>query len=123
MNHENEPTFCVTAMRYSSNAAAERAYGQMVRVFARWSGSGDSLYRFTLDGLPTLAVLSWSSSDEHLAAIASLPWGAGEPVVLPTSVCQQLALRSVEAAPSHPHTIRRVYRDPTGAVLSDRELP
>jgi hypothetical protein len=110
-------------MRYRSNSAATLAYEKVLPVFSRWVASGDSLYRFTLDGHPTLAVLSWSSSEEHIAAVASLPWGAGEPVVMPTAVCQQLALRSVEAAPQRPHTIRRVHRGPTGEVLRDQELP
>jgi hypothetical protein len=123
MSDTDEPVFSVTAMGYRTNGAAAAAYERIVRVFARWSESGDSFYRFTLNGEPTLSVVAWSPAEEHMAAIASLPWGTGEPVVLPAGVCEQLARRSIEAAPHRRHSIRRVYRDPTGAVLRDEELP
>jgi len=119
MAHDAEPTFSVVAMSYPSNGPSAQAYEQMMPVFARLNGTGDSLSRFTLDGAPIIAVVAWSPTEDHVATIASLPWGAGHPVVLPPAVTQQLARRSLEAAPKHPDSIRRIHRDPTGRVLRD----
>jgi hypothetical protein len=50
MSDAGVPVFAVTAMRYRSNSAATLAYEKVLPVFSRWVASGDSLYRFTLDG-------------------------------------------------------------------------
>lgn len=39
------------------------------------------------------------------------------------AIRQQLALRSLEAAPRKPDVTRRVFRDPASRILADRELP
>jgi hypothetical protein len=57
MSDAGVPVFAVSAMRYRSNSAATLAHEEVLPVFSRWVASGDSLYRFTLDGHPTLAVL------------------------------------------------------------------
>jgi hypothetical protein len=118
-----EPVFSVVALRYRSNGAAARAYERVLRSFCVWEDSGDSLYRCVVAGAPTLVVVSWAPTDEHLAAVASLPWGDGEPVVLPMIVRQELAQRSLEARPKSPSTIRRIFRDATGRVIGEHEMP
>jgi hypothetical protein len=123
MSDDDKSVFSVVAMSYRSNGASSRAYERVLRSFRAWPGSGDSFYRCSVAGAPTLVILSWTPTDEHLAAVACLPWGEGEPVVLPVDVRQRLAQRSLEAAPQRPHTIRRVYRDPTGRVIRDHEFP
>lgn len=117
------PAFAVTAMPYRRNKDAAAAFERLQPLVVRWNGVGDSLYRCTVNGAPTVAILTWRPTGEHLAAIATLPWGADKPVALPSEVCQQLAARSQQASPKRERTIRRVYRDPTGAVLRDAELP
>jgi hypothetical protein len=118
---DDEPTFAVTALCYRTNAASSAAYERIMPFFVAWNATGDSLYRFTLDGSPTIAALTWTVTEEHLADIAALPWGRdGEPVPLPPTVCHQLAARSREAAPQRPDSIRRVHRGPTGEILRDR---
>lgn len=123
MSETAERDFAVTAMRYPGNAQAALTYERILRKWRRRHSAGDSLYRIQLDGAPVLAVVSWSTNAKDASALASLPWGDGEPVVLPVEVCQQLARRSLEACPRRPNTIRRVHHGPTGAVLRDREYP
>lgn len=116
--------FSVAAMRYHSHSAASRAYERLMPEFARWRKGEDSLLRFAVDGEPTVAVLCWDPTAQRLNEIAALPWGdEGEPVLLPPSIVQQLAERSLRAMPERPGRTRRVFRGPTGQVLSDRELP
>jgi hypothetical protein len=121
MTDHARQSFSVTALRYPSQGAAACAYERVMAEFRGWH-SGDSLYRFALDGEPTVAVLSWTPTGEHLAAIAALPWGEGQPVALPASITQELAQSSLKAAPKRPGRTRRIFRDPAGTVLSDREL-
>jgi hypothetical protein len=110
-------------MRYQSHGGAARAYERVISKLTARRSSGDSAYRCLIAGRPTVAVLSWNPTPEHLAAVAALPWGEGESVIVPARIGQQLAARSLQAAPQLPNRIRRVFRDPTGRVLSDRELP
>jgi hypothetical protein len=121
--NNDELTFTIAAMSYHNNRAGAAAYERILRAFSTSVNCGDSFYRCLVRGVPTLVILSWMLDDAHLAAIAALPWGDGTPVVLPPAVGQQLAQRSLAAAPKHPNTIRRIYRDPAGRVLRDHEFP
>lgn len=116
----SEPTFALTALAYPSMSAAGAAYERLHAVFAERPDSGDSLYRFALDGTAVIALVAWEPTPERLEAIAALPWGVGEAVVLPPEVGQQLARRSRAAAPTSPNATRRIHRGPTGRVLRDR---
>lgn len=120
--NNDELTFITTAMSYSSNRAAADAYERIFAAFSR-SDAGDSIYRLLVGGTPTVAVLSWTLDHAHLTFIASLAWGDGTPIALPREAAQQLALRSREAAPPRPDTIRRIQRDPAGRVIRDYEFP
>lgn len=87
---------------YPSHGVAARAYERVLDSFTACRTNGDSAYRFQLGDRFVVAVLSWRPTPEHLAAIAALPWGEGEPVIMPASSGQQLAQRSLQAAPQQP---------------------